>query len=98
VLSGGGGLVRGTSAAAPPATRDVAAARSVFDANLDAIRRRDRNAYLACYLRSPGLARTGPTGFSLGYAALDSSAGTGWPDHFDALDLMECPHSSDHRS
>jgi len=63
----------------------------VFEANLDAIRRRDRDAYLACYLRSPGLARTGPTGFSLGYAALDSSAGTGWPDHFEALDLRLTP-------
>ena len=63
----------------------------MFEANLDAIRRRDRDAYLACYLRSPGLARTGPTGFSLGYAALDSSAGTGWPDHFEALDLRLTP-------
>jgi imidazolonepropionase-like amidohydrolase len=70
---------------------DLAAARRVFDANLDAIRRRDRAGYLACYLRSEGLARTGPTGIALGYAALDSSAGTGWPDHFEALDLRLAP-------
>lgn len=70
---------------------DVAAARKVFAANLDAIRRRDRDAYLACYLPTEGLVRTGPTGFALGYAALDSSAGRGWPDHFEALDLRLTP-------
>jgi imidazolonepropionase-like amidohydrolase len=73
--------------AAAPENADLSAARRVFAANLDAIARRDRTAYLACYLRSENLARTGPTGFVLGYAALDSAAGTGWPDHFEALDL-----------
>jgi imidazolonepropionase-like amidohydrolase len=73
------------------ASGDLANARQVFEANLDAIRRRDREAYLACYLRSEGLARTGPTGIAFGYAALDSSAGRGWPDHFEALDLRLTP-------
>ncbi len=73
------------------AATDIAAARRVFDSNLDAIRRRDRDAYLACYLRSKGLARTGSTGIAFGYAALDSSAGRGWPDHFEALDLRLAP-------
>src|SRR5512134_954544 len=73
------------------ASGDLAAARSLFEANLDAIRRRDRDAYLACYLRSEGLARTGPTGIAFGYAALDSSAGRGWPDQFEALDLRLAP-------
>ena len=72
-------------------TSDVAAARRVFVANLDAIRRRDRDAYLACYLRSEGLARTASTGTLFGYASLDSSAGKGWPDHFEALDLRLTP-------
>ena len=66
---------------------DLAAARALFTANLDAIRHRDRAAYLACYLRSDSLARTGPTGFRLGYAELARDAGQGWPDHFDASDL-----------
>jgi len=71
--------------------RDVELARRVFESNLDAIRRRDRDAYLACYLRSEGLARTGPSGIAFGYAALDSSAGRGWPDGFEALDLRLAP-------
>ena len=41
---------------------DVAAARRVFEENLDAIRRRDRDAYLATYLNAESLARTGPEG------------------------------------
>jgi imidazolonepropionase-like amidohydrolase len=70
---------------------DLAAARRVFEQNLDAIRTRDRDRYLACYLESPDLARTGSTGIALGYAALDSSAGRGWPSHFEALDLRLVP-------
>ena len=92
-LGSGVGPVR-VAAAVPdrsPSAADVASARRAFEANVGAIRRRDRDAYLACYLRSTGLARTGPSGFSLGYAALDSSAGTGWPDHFEALDLRLTP-------
>ncbi|MEK7329580.1 MAG: amidohydrolase family protein [Candidatus Eisenbacteria bacterium] len=86
-------VMRTGAATAAPASEapDLAAARRVFQANLDAIRHRDREAYLACYLHSEGLARTGPTGFSLGYAALDSSAGRGWPDHFESLDLRLTP-------
>jgi imidazolonepropionase-like amidohydrolase len=71
----------------PREQADIAAARRVFEANLDAIRRRDRDAYLACYLDSPLLARTGPTGFELGYDSLAASAGSGWPDVFEARDL-----------
>ena len=70
---------------------DLTAARRVFKQNLDAIRRRDRDRYLACYLQSPDLARTSSTGIALGYAALDSSAGQGWPSHFEALDLRLVP-------
>ncbi len=92
-VSGDRGAAATADAPAPDAAAgaDLAAARRVFAANLDAIRRRDRDAYLACYLRSEGLARTGPTGIAFGYAALDSSAGRGWPDHFEALDLRLTP-------
>lgn len=71
---------------------DVTAARALFRANLDAIRRHDRDAYLACYLHAPTLARTSPTGFLLGYDSLAASAGRGgWPDHFEASDLRLVP-------
>jgi imidazolonepropionase-like amidohydrolase len=73
--------------AATRQSSDLAAARRTFEANLDAIRHRDRDAYLACYLDSPLLARTGPTGFELGFDSLAASAGSGWPDVFDARDL-----------
>ncbi|HEY3216888.1 MAG TPA: amidohydrolase family protein [Candidatus Eisenbacteria bacterium] len=70
---------------------ELAAARRVFQANLDAIRRRDRDAYLACYLNAPTLARTGSQGFTLSYDSLAASAGSGWPDLFEGLDLRLTP-------
>jgi imidazolonepropionase-like amidohydrolase len=74
-----------------PGAADVAAARAVFDANLDAIRARDRDAYLATYLRSPALARSGPAGPALGYEGHAATAGEGWPDVFEAQDLRLVP-------
>ena len=44
------------------ASRDLKAARAVFEKNLAAIRNKDREAYLSCYLKSPDLARTGLRG------------------------------------
>jgi imidazolonepropionase-like amidohydrolase len=76
-----------TTAQAPARTSDVAAARALFENNLDAIRRRDKAAYLACYWKSEKLARTGADGIDLGYAAHEKSAGENWPDTFDASDL-----------
>ena len=72
---------------APAHTTDVAAARALFERNLDAIRRRDKAAYLACYLDSEKLAKTGADGMSLGYADFAKAAGEKWPDTFDASDL-----------
>jgi imidazolonepropionase-like amidohydrolase len=87
-----------SAAAAPPAgpataggRRDLAAARRLFEANLDAIRRKDREAYLACYLKSASLARTGPGGTSLGYEDFVRQAGEEWPDLFEAQDLEVVP-------
>jgi imidazolonepropionase-like amidohydrolase len=74
-----------------PGAADVAAARTLFEKNLQAIRDQDRDAYLACYLQSEGLARTGPEGFELGYESLAASAGQGWPDHISADDLHLIP-------
>ena len=70
---------------------DLATARRVFEKNLGAIQRRDRDAYLSCYLQSPLLARTGSQGFTLGYEPLAASTGSGWPDHFEGLDLRLTP-------
>jgi imidazolonepropionase-like amidohydrolase len=70
---------------------DLAGARAVFERNLQAIRDRDRDAYLANYLPSPGLVRTGPGGVQLGYQDLAATAGEGWPDHLEADDLRLTP-------
>jgi imidazolonepropionase-like amidohydrolase len=72
---------------AAPALSDTAAARALFEANLAAIRDRNGNAYLACYLDSTNLPRTGPDGFELGRAGLAADLGRAWPDHIDAADL-----------
>jgi imidazolonepropionase-like amidohydrolase len=73
--------------AATPESADVSAARALFQKNLDAIRRRDRAAYLACYLDARTLAVTGAEGPRLGFAELEKSAGEKWPDTFEAADL-----------
>ena len=71
---------------------EVAAARDLFERNLDAIRNRDRDAYLACYLQRDTLARTGAQGFELGYEGLaGSTADSPWPDLFEAHDLRLVP-------
>ena len=89
-------LILGASAeaqkpAGASSAADIAAARTLFEKNLQAIRDKDKDAYLACYLDSPGLARTGATGPELGYAGLAANAGKGWPDHFEAEDLRLTP-------
>ncbi|HWC65942.1 MAG TPA: hypothetical protein VG777_07660, partial [Thermoanaerobaculia bacterium] len=65
---------------------DRAAARALFDRNVDAIRRRDRAAYLACYRESDRLAVTGPDGPALGYRRL-ADAKPAWPDAYEPSDL-----------
>lgn len=66
---------------------DLAAARKLFDRNIDAIHRHDRDAYLALYLHSPKLGRTGPDGLALGFDSFAKGAGTRWPDALDADDV-----------
>ena len=77
-----GALILLAAVASPDS--DVAAARALFEANLDAIRHRDRPAYLSCYLNADTLARTGPEGFTLGYGSFEAQAGDAWPDLFEA--------------
>jgi len=75
--------------AAEPSTgaADLAAARALFEENLAAIRARDADRYLACYLDSPSLVRTGPGGPRLGFEELAASTGEAWPDVFEGTDL-----------
>ena len=70
---------------------DLAAARRLFEANLDTIRNKDRKGYLACYLDSPSMAKTGPDGMTVGYDLFAKDAATSWPDLFEAQDLMLTP-------
>ncbi|HEV8231854.1 MAG TPA: amidohydrolase family protein [Thermoanaerobaculia bacterium] len=70
-----------------PQNSDVSAARTLFEKNLDVIRRRDKATYLSCYLDSEKLAKTGTDGVTLGYEEFAKAAGENWPDTFDASDL-----------
>jgi len=78
--------------AATPVGGDVAAARALFEKNLDAIRRHDREAYLACYIHADTLARTGPEGLRTGYDSFAKENGDdAWPDLFEGLGLDLVP-------
>src|SRR5450759_5269766 len=70
---------------------DVDEARALFEKNLAAIQRRDRAAYLACYLDSERLVRTSPDGQALGFTDFEKQAGTKWPDTLEAADLQLVP-------
>jgi len=98
-LAASGFIVPGPAIAAPkspaadkPAAGgdDVAAARRLFEANLDTIRHKDRKAYLACYLDSPTMAKSGPEGMTVGYDAFEKGTDS-WPDVYDAQDLRLTP-------
>jgi len=85
---------QGDAADARGPAAEMAAARQVFERNLGAIQRRDRAAYLSCYLRSPNLARTGPTGSVFSYDSLAGTRDTSWPDYFEGRDLRLTPVQS----
>ncbi len=86
-------LLQGATVTPPAAdeaavvAEDLAAARALFERNLQAIRDRDREAYLDCYLRSPNLVRVGPEGPERGFDGLAASLGDDWPDRLAARDL-----------
>ena len=70
---------------------DVDEARALFEKNIAAIQRRDRVAYLSCYLDSESLVRTSPDGPVLGFAEFEKQAGAKWPDMLEAVDLQLVP-------
>jgi len=65
---------------------DIAGARAVFEANIDAIRQRNLDAYLSYYLHSPLLVRGGPSGFTTGYDEFAKARGP-WPESIEASDI-----------
>jgi imidazolonepropionase-like amidohydrolase len=89
-------IVLGATLAASPVeargkgdpSTDLAAARALFARNLEAIRAHDRDAYLACYLKAPTFAVTGPEGAQLGFEAFAAASGSPWPDSFEGSDLQ----------
>jgi imidazolonepropionase-like amidohydrolase len=88
-------LTTATLSAAERDSSDVAAARAVFERNLNAIRAKDRAAYLACYLDAGDhFVVTGDEGLAAGFAPFEKGAGAGFPDTFDASDLQLVPISA----
>lgn len=72
------------------AVDDIAAARAVFQRNIEAIQAKDRDAYLACYRQDKRLIRAGGSGVNLGFeelAAGTSSVASEWPSKLEAHDL-----------
>src|SRR5258706_6200791 len=67
-------------------TSDVAAARKVFETNLNAIRQKNIDKYLSCYLHAKELVRGGPTGFATGWEEVNKARGP-FPEEFEANDI-----------
>jgi hypothetical protein len=70
---------------------DTAEARVLFEANIDAIHKRNREAYLTTYAHTPTLARNGPTGLELGYEGWSARRDSTWPDTLIARNLKVVP-------
>jgi hypothetical protein len=70
---------------------DTAAARRLFEENIDAIHKRDRERYLATYLHTQNLARNGPAGLELGYEGWGARRDSTWPDTLVAKNLRVIP-------
>jgi imidazolonepropionase-like amidohydrolase len=86
--------LRDGEAQSAPSSRlasDTAEARRVFEGNIDAIHKRDRERYLSYYLHTPELARTGPAGLELGYEGWSARRDSTWPDTLVARDLRMVP-------
>lgn len=70
---------------------DLRAARTVFEANIEAIRQKDRDRYVSLYLPSERLVRVGPTGFLTGFEEFARGAGGAWPDTIEATEMRLTP-------
>lgn len=72
-------------------TADTLAARRLFEENIDAIHKRNRDRYLATYLHTETLGRNGPGGLELGYANWSARRDSTWPDTLIADKLKVLP-------
>src|SRR5436190_21547701 len=72
---------------------DTIEARRLFEENIDAIHKRDRQRYLATYLHSNTLARNGASGLELGYDNWSARRDSTWPDTLVAKNLRVLPIS-----
>lgn len=72
-------------------TADTIAARRLFEENIDAIHKRNRERYLATYLHTETLGRNGPGGLELGYANWSARRDSTWPDTLVAQRLRVLP-------
>ncbi len=67
---------------------DLRLARALFERNIEAIQKKDKEAYLGCYRRDQGLVRAGPDGLKTGYAELatntPTTASDKWPESLEA--------------
>lgn len=92
-------MVAAAIACVPPAagnpsavsSADTAEARQLFEANIDAIHKRNREAYLATYIHAPTLARNGPLGLELGYEGWGARRDSTWPDTLIARNVKVVP-------
>jgi imidazolonepropionase-like amidohydrolase len=66
---------------------DTTAARVVFEGNVDAIHKHDRERYLSYYLQTDALARNGPGGLERGFKDWSARRDSTWPDTLVARDL-----------
>jgi len=85
---------RQSSVAMSPALSDpsdTVEARRLFEENIDAIHKRDRERYLATYIHSPTLARNGPDGLQLGYEGWSARRDSTWPDTLVAERMRVVP-------
>jgi hypothetical protein len=80
-----------TSVPSGASVADTIEARRLFEENIDAIHKRDRNRYLATYLHTAGLARNGPGGLDLGYEGWSARRDSTWPDTLVARNLRVIP-------
>ncbi len=80
-----------SSVAAGQAESDTAGARKVFEANIDAIHKRDRTRYLSYYIETETLARNGTGGLEQGYKDWAAIRDNTWPDTLVARDLRMVP-------
>jgi imidazolonepropionase-like amidohydrolase len=79
------------SVARSQAEPDTAGVRKVFEANIDAIHKRDRTRYLSYYIETETLARNGTGGLETGYKDWAAIRDNTWPDTLVARDLRLVP-------